>query len=123
MVESPMIIQILVNLMKNGIEAMDESVNPDRRMTIRTGVVTRSGKDYNFCEIVDNGPGIPDQTLKRLFEFGFTTKSQTKGGQGVGLHFCRKTLESQGGYVDAGNAAGGGACFTFGLPARSRGAK
>lgn len=114
--ESPMIVQILVNLMKNAIEALDEVESPIRRMTIRTGERERDGGTYQFCEISDTGPGISQEALERLFEFGFTTKSHTKGGQGVGLHFCRRTLEGQGGWIDAGNSDDGGAWFAFGLP-------
>lgn len=121
-VEAPIVIQVLVNLLKNAIEALDESPRPERRIWVRTGV-TGEGDARVYCEVSDDGPGLSEAVMERLFQFGFTTKSQSKGGQGVGLHFCRETAEKLQGYLRAYNRDGGGARFVLALPPRQSGAK
>jgi PAS domain S-box-containing protein len=99
--------QVLVNLMRNGIEAMD-AVAADRVLRIearRTGEMVQTS-------IVDRGPGIT--TPDKIFDPFFTTKAQ---GMGMGLAICRSIIEAHGGRLWAESDENAGAVFAFTLPA------
>ncbi|KLK89652.1 ATPase [Microvirga vignae] len=98
--------QVLVNLIRNGMEAMD-SVAGDRVLGIR---VHRSG-DVVQIDISDRGPGV--EFPERMFEPFFTTKEH---GMGMGLAISRSIVESHGGRLWAENNESQGATFTFTLP-------
>ncbi|HSW31856.1 MAG TPA: ATP-binding protein [Longimicrobiales bacterium] len=66
-------------------------------------------------EVLDNGPGIPEEHLETIFDPFFTTKEPGKG-TGLGLSICARLVEGMGGRVEASNAPDGGACFTIRLP-------
>jgi len=71
--------QVLLNLILNGMEAMSESSESNRRLTIRTAC---EGKDNVEVAVEDSGPGIPSERLPLLFDSFFTTKTH---GMGLGL--------------------------------------
>lgn len=98
--------QVLVNLMRNGMEAM-EAAAADRTLGVRASVV----EDQVRIEIRDNGTGIahPD----RIFEPFFTTKDD---GMGMGLAICRSIVEAHGGRLWAENSQQQGATLAFTLP-------
>ena len=98
--------QVLVNLIRNGMEAMD-SVTGDKVLGIR---VQRSG-DVVEIDISDRGKGV--EFPERIFEPFFTTKEH---GMGIGLAICRSIVESHGGRLRAENNESQGATFTFTLP-------
>jgi PAS domain S-box-containing protein len=98
--------QVLVNLIRNGVEAMD-SVAGERVLGIR---VRRVGDEVQ-TEISDRGPGVEEP--ERMFEPFFTTKEH---GMGMGLAICRSIVEAHGGRLWAGNNEPHGATFTFTLP-------
>jgi len=98
--------QVLVNLIRNGMEAMD-SVTGDRVLGIR---VHRSD-DVVEIDISDRGLGVEDP--ERMFEPFFTTKEH---GMGMGLAISRSIVESHGGRLWAENNESQGATFTFTLP-------
>lgn len=109
--------QVFINLLKNAIQAL-ESRNDDRMVLIHT-VSTERGKGKRvICTVSDNGGGISEELLETIFSFGFTTRSE-RGGSGVGLHFCRRSVERHGGTLTAGNGREG-AIFTLELPAFER---
>jgi two-component system sensor kinase FixL len=100
--------QVLVNLMRNAIEAMAESA--PRELTIAAeplpdGMVA--------VRVADTGPGIAAEIAERLFQPFVTTKTQ---GMGVGLWICRAIVEGHGGRLWAEANPGGGAMFVFTLP-------
>lgn len=100
-------IHVLVNLIKNAIEAMADVPHP--QLTIRTG---QADDGTIFCAVQDNGEGI--ENLNQLFKRGVTTK---RYGHGFGLHFCLETVESMGGQLKAeSDGPGSGACFTIFFP-------
>jgi PAS domain S-box-containing protein len=98
--------QVLVNLMRNGMEAMD-SVTEDRALRVRA----RRVGNMVHIEISDRGPGVefPD----RIFEPFFTTR---QGGMGMGLAICRTIVQSHGGRLWMEKNEPRGAKFIFALP-------
>lgn len=102
--------QVIVNLLVNSIQAVTLADVPMRRITLDTG----AGEDDSVgFSIRDNGPGIPDEDLDRVFESFFTTK---KGGMGIGLAICRSIISAHGGSIAVSNCSEGGARFRFVLP-------
>jgi signal transduction histidine kinase len=103
---------VLVNLIKNAIEAMPSGG--------RVKVRARSLPEAVVLSVADTGPGIPPEVLPRLFEPFFSLKATGKG-TGLGLVICKDLIEKQGGTVAAANRPEGGAVFTVTIPvARSR---
>jgi PAS domain S-box-containing protein len=102
--------QVLINLMRNGMDAMD-AVNNDRVLDIR---VRRMGNVIQ-SEISDRGRGVefPD----KIFEPFFTTKCQ---GMGMGLAICRSIIESHGGRLWTERNEPCGATFIFTLPVETK---
>lgn len=100
--------QVLVNLMRNAVEAMRES--PRRELVVRTRPL--NGQRM-LVEVEDTGPGISDEVMDRLFQPFVTTKS---GGMGIGLSISRRIIESHGGELTAQRNKAGGATFSFTLP-------
>lgn len=110
------LIQLLLNIIKNGCEAMDGVKNP----TIHLSTSYESGfrlKDKNLpicVKIRDNGPGIPADMLEKLFEPLVTNK---EGGRGLGLAVVAKLASDLGILVECSNSQQGGAMFVLRLPA------
>jgi PAS domain S-box-containing protein len=103
--------QVLLNLVLNGIEAMEEAPRDDRQLTVRTKA---NGGRTIEVSVVDTGHGIPETLLPRLFDSFVTTR---KDGMGLGLSISRSILEAHGGAISAENNAGRGATVRFTLPA------
>jgi two-component system, LuxR family, sensor kinase FixL len=101
--------QVLINLMRNAIEAMDGA---GRRELVIS--VQRAGGDMVAMSVSDTGPGFGAAARARLFQPFFTTKRE---GMGVGLSISRTIIEAHGGEIRAEDNPGGGAVFRFTLPA------
>ena len=104
--------QVLVNLMRNGMEAMD-AIEGEKVL----GIVLRHYEDAIETEISDRGPGV--KFPERIFEPFFTTKED---GMGMGLAICRSIVESHGGRLWAEQNAPHGAKFKFTLPIEEKAA-
>ncbi|AKJ26963.1 two-component system sensor histidine kinase NtrB [Caldimonas brevitalea] len=107
-----MVEQVLLNLTRNGIQAM-EAVAPEHRV-LRLQVRQTQTRWVEFA-VVDQGPGIADEVAERLFTPFFTTKSE---GMGLGLSLCRTVVEQHGGLLVFSNRTpehGGGTEFRFTL--------
>jgi two-component system sensor kinase FixL len=100
--------QVVLNLVRNAIEAMDEV--PRRELTIST-VVPAPG--WARVAVRDTGPGLSDAVREKLFQPFVTTKA---GGMGLGLSICRSIIETHGGVLDASGDAPPGATFFFTVP-------
>jgi PAS domain S-box-containing protein len=100
--------QVLVNLVRNGIEAMDTVVDGAHALQIRA---SREGLDAIRVEVRDAGIGF--KHAERIFEPFFTTKQQ---GMGMGLVICRSIVEAHGGRLWAANNQTRGATVAFTLP-------
>jgi PAS domain S-box-containing protein len=105
--------QVLLNLVMNGIEAMNETDASQRRLTVQTVVSNGSV----LTNVRDRGMGIEPANAEQLFKAFHTTKA---GGLGMGLAISRSIVESFGGKLWAESNAGGGAIFSFSLPVRSQ---
>jgi signal transduction histidine kinase len=104
-------IHALVNLLKNALEAVSSpgaGDPPAIALSVRTEGATV------WVSVADNGPGIPPQSRKRIFEDGFTTKGP---GRGRGLAIVRESVYVQDGAIDVRDRPGGGTEFLIGLPA------
>ena len=101
--------QVLTNLMRNAIEAMQDQ--PRRELLVRTEPA-EAGEIAVIVE--DTGPGISEEIAADLFKPFTTTKP---GGMGIGLSISRRIIEAHGGEMHVEPRAGGGARFRFTLPA------
>ena len=75
-------------------------------------VSLRKEGEWVVLEVADNGPGIPETDIDRVFERFYRVdkaRSRSAGGTGLGLSIVRDTVEKRGGAVDAANRPGGGA--------------
>jgi PAS domain S-box-containing protein len=102
--------QVMINLVMNGIEAMQVVTDWPRELVIRSG---QDDADRVFVSVTDCGVGIPADDAERLFRAFFTTKSD---GLGMGLSICRSIVEAHGGRMSACQNDGPGATFRFALP-------
>lgn len=100
--------QVLLNLMRNAVEAMDG--RPVQRLTVSA---RRVGERVEI-RIADTGPGMSEMVRERLFQPFVTTKSD---GLGVGLSICRTIVETHGGVLSVANSSGEGVTFLFDVPA------
>jgi two-component system sensor kinase FixL len=101
--------QVLVNMIRNALEAMAEAQALTRQITLRTEM---TGDDTLRCEIQDTGPGMSESVLERAFDPFFTTRPD---GLGMGLAICRTIIEANGGRLWATADPGHGATFFFTL--------
>ena len=95
--------QVLINLVRNGIEALSQGGE------VRVRV--RRAEGHVLLSVEDNGPGLPEGV--DVFQLFVTTKA---GGTGLGLSIARQIVAQHGGVISAGAADGGGARFEITLP-------
>jgi signal transduction histidine kinase len=108
--------QVLGNLMANAAESI-RAVDVRGGKVVVTGLVEEvDGKEMLHIEIKDNGGGITPEAMGSLFQRGFSTKSDKKGG--IGLHWCANSIIAMNGKIHAtSEGAGKGATFHLLLPA------
>ena len=105
--------QVILNLVTNGIDAMKDTPNEDRVISIRTSRVEK----FAELSVSDCGPGIPEDKIKEVFEPFFTSKAE---GMGMGLSIARTIVEAHNGRIWAENEPGG-ATFRIKLPLEGTG--
>jgi len=105
--------QVVINLVMNGIEAMQSTTDRPRELVIRSGQDDAHGV---LASVTDCGVGISAEDADRLFSPFFTTKSS---GMGMGLSICRSIIEAHGGRLWATTNVPYGAMFQFTLPANA----
>jgi len=103
--------QVIVNLVRNAIEAMSSVTGRPRRLVIRS---ERKSEGELLVAVRDSGIGIEPKDQKRLFNAFFTTKPQ---GMGMGLSICDSIIQTHGGRLWASNNSDHGATLQFTLPA------
>ncbi|MBI9016625.1 MAG: response regulator [Phycisphaerae bacterium] len=107
-VDAIQIEQVVINLMKNAIDAMTDTPQDQRIITVKC-----QRRDKIVVSICDSGSGIKENDTEKLFESFYTTK---KEGLGIGLSLCRSIVEAHGGHLRAENNKEQGATFIFTLP-------
>lgn len=101
--------QVLVNLIRNAVEAMEVIPEEQRRLTIETTIV----ENFLNVAINDNGQGISAEDLPKLFNPFFTTKDE---GMGLGLSISRSIIEEHGGQMTVKSDPESGTTFSFSVP-------
>jgi C4-dicarboxylate-specific signal transduction histidine kinase len=102
--------QVIINLVMNGIEAMQSITDRPRELVIRSH---QDETHRVLVTVTDSGVGISVENADRLFNAFFTTKSS---GMGMGLSICRSIIEAHGGRLWATANVPHGATFQFALP-------
>jgi signal transduction histidine kinase len=106
--------QALVNLARNGVEAA-RNAGRTPHVSLSGSIEHLGGREWQRICISDNGPGIPDNDLSKIFLPFYTTKAD---GTGLGLAVVQKVTLQHGGSIEARNRAEGGADFLLWLPLR-----
>jgi signal transduction histidine kinase len=103
--------QALRNLLRNAMEAIDSARRPpeNRRIVLRTAL----GGEAVTLEVTDNGCGIPQSELSKVFEPYYTTKFN---GSGLGLMAVSRIVREHGGFIAVNSTDGEGTTFTIDLP-------
>ena len=106
--------RVMINLLVNAAEALAQSENAEyKRIVVRLDVSPES--DQAVIKVTDNGPGIDEKLLPKLFKERFTTKER---GHGIGLMSVAKIVQAHGGEINVDSKLGGGTTFEIRLPLR-----
>jgi len=107
--------QVLGNLMANAAESIRAAGVADGRIVVTGHLETADGQSMLHVELRDNGEGIAPETMASLFQRGFSTKKDKKGG--IGLHWCANSIIAMNGKIHAtSDGRGHGATFHLLLP-------
>ncbi len=107
------LMQVLFNLLGNAQQALSGSLQGGR-ILLRAGTVEEKGRRLVTVEVIDDGPGVPEAYIDRVFEPFFTTRED---GTGYGLYLAAEILREQSGRLTVRNNPEGGATFTIWFPA------
>jgi two-component system nitrogen regulation sensor histidine kinase NtrY len=106
--------RVFVNIIQNAIESIQNSQGTGNILIMIDAVEHEEGLYYKV-NFEDDGLGVAEEHMERLFHPNFTTKS---GGTGLGLAICRNIIEQSQGTISYSRSSLGGACFTILLPAK-----
>jgi signal transduction histidine kinase len=110
---------LFINLLSNAARALNQSPPAaPKTITVRASI----DEELATIEFADNGPGIPEEIINRVFEPFFTTQA-VGAGMGMGLSICHTIMVSHGGGIRVGNRSEGGAIFTIHIPIAERAPK
>ena len=109
-IDKEQIEQVIINVVKNAVQALAADEKDNKSLTI-TAMSTESGGA--FISIVDNGVGIEEEALKKIFIPFFTTK---KSGSGIGLSLSKQIMRNHGGNITAKSQIGEGTEFLLKFP-------
>jgi len=104
--------QVLLNLLRNGIDAMRDNDPKDRHMELHCYI---AAPEAVRIDVIDHGHGINEEAGKKLFHPFFTTKAS---GMGMGLAISHTIVKSHGGSLSFSNNLSGGATFSVTLPTK-----
>jgi len=102
--------QVILNLVRNSMEAIESHTGDERRIRIATRI-NRPGSIE--VTIADSGPGLDREIAEKVFDAFVTSKSE---GMGIGLSICKSIVEAHGGEMTARQGPERGAIFVFVLP-------
>ena len=109
-----MVEQVLLNLARNGMQAMDNAQIHPRILEILVRSAPAEQSRWIAFSVTDQGRGIPPEVASQLFTPFFTTKTE---GMGLGLSLCRTVVEQHGGVLNFTSDSQNGTQFSFTLPA------
>jgi len=113
MTDKHKLLEILVNIIQNARQSIDASETADKQLAL---AVHENGDEWIDISITDNGLGIIEENLEKVFHLGFTTR---QGGHGYGLHTAANAAKELGGSLTAqSEGSGKGATFTLRIPNR-----
>ncbi len=101
--------QMMINLLKNGLQAVEEG----GVVEVRLSVQERGGPKYAVVQVKDNGPGISQDNIRRVFEPYFSTKVR---GMGLGMHIVKQSIDSHHGIIQIDSGEGKGTTVTVKIP-------
>ena len=107
--------QILVNVLLNALQAVAH--NNGGEIHLHANKISRGNKDYMQIRIIDNGPGIPEQEIEKIFAPFYTTKET---GTGLGLPIVKQIADSNKWKIELSNRAGAGVVFSLNIPLRGK---
>jgi signal transduction histidine kinase len=105
--------EVLLNLMSNAVDACLFDENMDKNWQVRLVTTKEKGNLIKF-EVVDNGAGMDEEVMEKLFTSFFSTKGHR--GTGLGLMVTRKLIEEHKGDIKVDSQPGRGTTFSFRLP-------
>ena len=109
--------QVLLNLARNGMQAMDRPECPQRLLVLQVRrAASNARQGWLEFSVADQGSGIDAAVAEQLFTPFFTTKAE---GMGLGLSLCRTVIEQHGGHLDHAPNHPAGTLFRFTLPTPS----
>jgi two-component system nitrogen regulation sensor histidine kinase NtrY len=97
--------QVLINLVLNSLYALEGKENPEINLN---GFIDRGG--HGIIQVIDNGPGIPDDIIEKIFIPFYTTR---KGGSGIGLSLSQQIMRAHRGNIRVNSSPGEGTTFTL----------
>ena len=112
--------QVIMNLVNNAVESIINAPDFQEKLKQSTpiggeiSIHTHNRNEEIIITVKDNGPGISENDLEKIFDPFFTRKKTL--GMGVGLSICYGVIEDHKGVIHANNAPEGGAVFTIRLP-------
>jgi len=101
--------QVILNLCRNGLQAMRERLRETRQLRVQT----TSSTGQVTLSVTDSGPGVDESVMSRLFEPFFTTRED---GLGMGLSISKSIIEAHHGQIRADRNVGGGLCVHVTVP-------
>jgi signal transduction histidine kinase len=111
----PQVKQAALNLILNAIQAMADSTSTPKELILRTAKrLDQDRRPVVSLHVIDTGPGIPADSVDRIFQPYFTTKS---GGTGLGLPTARRLIEGHEGRLEVRTEPGRGSEFIASFPA------
>ena len=109
-VDAVLIQQVVFNLARNGIEAINDSDSAQRQLSVQA---FQENDDEIVIAVSDTGKGVSEDLREKLFDPFVSTRKQ---GLGIGLSLCRSVVDSHRGRVWLAQTPGPGATFCFSLP-------
>jgi C4-dicarboxylate-specific signal transduction histidine kinase len=107
--------QVCQNLIQNAAESVRQAGRERGTLRVSSAIVAGADGPQLLLRFADDGAGIQPEHLPRLFEKGFSTKSQATN-YGIGLHWCANAVNALGGSIRAESGGQGGATFQFMVP-------